>query len=53
MFPNSQFPADFVTFTKEILNGKLYFLYSAIGWFVFGKKIFFKHVDNIKNSEKY
>ena len=25
-FPNSQFPADLVTFTEEILNGNLYFL---------------------------
>ena len=28
MWPNSQFPADLVTFTKKILHGKLYFLYS-------------------------
>ena len=26
MWPNPQFPTDFVTFTKEILNGKLHFL---------------------------
>ena len=26
MWPNPQFPADFVTFTEEILHGKLYFL---------------------------
>ena len=26
MRPNSQFPADLVTFTEEILNGKLHFL---------------------------
>ena len=25
MWPNPQFPADLVTFTKEILNGKLHF----------------------------
>ena len=25
-----QFPADLVTFTEEILNGKLYFLYSGL-----------------------
>ena len=24
MWPNEQFPADLVTFTEEILNGKLY-----------------------------
>ena len=26
MWPNPQFPADLVTFTEEILNGKLHFL---------------------------
>ena len=29
MWPNSQFPADLVKFTEEILNGKLDFLCSA------------------------
>ena len=29
MPPNPQFPADLVTFTEEVLNGKLYFLYSG------------------------
>ena len=29
MWLNPQFPADFVTFTKEMLNEKLYFLYSV------------------------
>ena len=28
MWPNQQFLADLVTFTEEIRNGKLYFLYS-------------------------
>ena len=28
MWPNPQFPADLVTFTKEILNGKLHFFCS-------------------------
>ena len=37
MWPNPEFPADFVTFTKEIVNGKLYFLcsediYADHGW---------------------
>ena len=26
MIPNPQYPGDLVTFTKEILNGKLHFL---------------------------
>ena len=30
MRPNPQFPADLVTITKEILNGKLHFLCSVI-----------------------
>ena len=29
MWLSPQFPADLVTFTEEILNGKLHFLYSA------------------------
>ena len=29
MWPNPQFPADSVTFTEEIINGKLHFLYSG------------------------
>ena len=29
MWPNPQFPADLVTFTEEILNGKLHFLCSV------------------------
>ena len=28
MCPNPQFPPDLVTFTEEILNGKLHFLSS-------------------------
>ena len=28
MWPNPQFPSDLVTFTEEILNGKLHFLRS-------------------------
>ena len=30
MLPNPQFPPDWVTFTEEILNGKLHFLFR--GW---------------------
>ena len=30
MWPNPQFPADLVTFTEEILNGKLHFLCSVM-----------------------
>ena len=30
MWPNPQFPADLVTFTEEIPNGKFYFLCSDI-----------------------
>ena len=30
MLPNPQLPADLVTFTEEILNGKFHFLCSDI-----------------------
>ena len=30
MWPNPQFPADLVTLTEEILNGKLHFLCSEM-----------------------
>ena len=30
MWPNPQFPADLVTFTEKILNGKLHFLCSEM-----------------------
>ena len=29
MWPNPQFPVDLATFTEEILNGKLNFLYNV------------------------
>ena len=32
MWPNRPFPADLVTFTEEILNEKLHFLCSVLGW---------------------
>ena len=28
MWPTPQFPVDLITFTEEILNGKLFFLYT-------------------------
>ena len=35
MRPNPQFPADFLTFTEKILNGKPYFLCSVSHQFDF------------------
>ena len=32
MRPNPQFPADLVTFTEKMLNGKLRFMCSDISW---------------------
>ena len=32
MLPNSQFPADLVTFTEEILNGKLPFFLLCLSY---------------------
>ena len=40
MWLNRQFPADLVTFTEEILDGKLYFLCSAT--------IFLKNVSGLR-----
>ena len=34
MWPNSQFPSDLVTFTEELFNGKLHFLYSEAKKFI-------------------
>ena len=45
MSPNLQFPVDLVTFTEEILNGKLHFLEVHVEepvqhlWFSFFAKI--------------
>ena len=30
MLPNPQFPADVITFTEEIFNGKFHFLFSDV-----------------------
>ena len=37
MWPNTKSPVDLVTFTEEILNGKLHVLYSVsiIEWYIF------------------
>ena len=38
MWPNPQFPVDLITFTEEILNGKIHFcamLHLSVSWFVF------------------
>ena len=35
MWPNLQFPADLVTFTDEILDGKLHFLCTAQSFIFF------------------
>ena len=43
MWPNPQLPADLVTFTKEILNGKLHFLCSV------SRKTLTK-IDEVKSS---
>ena len=39
MWPSSQFTADLVTFTEEILHGKLYFLCSQIQAFWFSARL--------------
>ena len=47
MWPNPQFPADLVTFTEEILNGKIHFLCSALT-----KKSFVKNIMRSKVIQK-
>ena len=45
MWPNPQFPADLVTFTEEILNGKLQFLCSdSFKLFIVSLSVLGKHV---------
>ena len=44
MWPNPQFPADLVTYTEEILNGKLHF------WAVTGGLVFFKISQNSQQN---
>ena len=39
MWPNPQETADLVTFTEEILNGKLHFLCSVLGTLLFNKNM--------------
>ena len=39
MWPNPQFPADLVTFTEEILNRKLHFLWSVKFLIIFFSKV--------------
>ena len=43
MRPNPEFPADVVTFTEEILNGKLYFLYSVYHR-VYGENMLYRYI---------
>ena len=42
MWPSRQFPADLVTFTKEILNGKLYFFVQSVLMNALSRKHFFR-----------
>ena len=39
MWPNPQFPGDLVTFTEEIVNGKLYFLCSEVVYRSHGTRV--------------
>ena len=52
MWPNSQFPADLVTFTKEVLNGKLNFLLSVNYAFIKYKQKFEEKINYRGNSVK-
>ena len=46
MWPNSQFPADLVTFTEEILNEKLHFLCSVPANHYSKITMFFSNISN-------
>ena len=53
MRPNTQFPADLVTFTDEIFNGKLHFLCSVKSLGSSGKKWSHKtsYINKFKSIE--
>ena len=55
MWPNPQFPADLVTFTEEIINGKLHFLCSvtSILWYDLFKKITVALLEHIHQRHCY
>ena len=48
-WPNLQFPVDLVTFTEEILNGKFYFLCSAIFTYLVNLADFWEF-ENVPNT---
>ena len=48
MRPSSQFPADLVTFSEEILNGKLHFC--AVDLSALGKSIVFRVSGTLRNQ---
>ena len=52
MWPNPQVPADLVTFTEEIINGKLHFLCS-VGGGILDKKYFFETLELSFASKLY
>ena len=57
MWANSQFPADLVTFTEEIFNGKLHFLCSASPYFVHyevhNTRYYFRKIQKCYSVEKW
>ena len=53
MWPNRQFPADLVTFTEEIVNGKLHFLCSELLIFILSKNEFVNPLMSGGNKRLY
>ena len=53
MWPNPKFPVDLVTFTEEILNGKLHFLCSELwlGWLTIRCLLLSKMEQNDKQNK--
>ena len=52
MRPNLQFPADLVTLTEEILNGKLHFLCSELSYIGAQERLFFD-TKQLNNKERH
>ena len=53
MWPNAQETADLVTFTEEILNGKLHFLCSVDSYYELAFKPFLSFSMNRKQESTF
>ena len=51
MRPNLQFPVDLVSFTEEILNGKLNFLFNARSHYLLQMRHHYKKTVSVKQTK--